>query len=107
MNHERKRTMNTNTDIRADVDRLTAQFNTWTTDLKRLTATRGTRVGAMTREAYDRQLADVRDQMDWAQGHLQELVDAGSAATAEMYAGTHRSWAAVTKAFDGVAARFK
>jgi len=98
--------MNTNTDIRAEVDRLTAQFNAWGTDLKKLTATRGTRAGAMTRIEYDRRLADVRAQLDWAQGRLQELVDAGSAATEVMRAGVNRSYAAVTNAFDGVAARF-
>jgi hypothetical protein len=99
--------MNTNAETSANVDRLTAQLNTWGTDLKRLTADRGSRAGAMTRVEYDRQLADVRTEMDWAQQHLQELVEAGSAATEATYAGINRSWAAVTKAFDGVAARFQ
>jgi YesN/AraC family two-component response regulator len=107
MNHERTETVNTNTDTPTDVDRLTAQFNTWRTDLKKLKAARGTRAGAMTRVEYDRQLAGVRAQMDRAQQHLQELVEAGSAATEEMYAGVNRTWAGVTKAFAGVAARFQ
>lgn len=98
--------MNTDAETTTDVDRLTAQFDTWRTDLKKLTATRGTRAGAMTRVAYDRQVADVSAKMDSARQRLRELVEAGSAATEVMYAGINRSYAAVTKAFDDVAARF-
>ena len=99
--------MDTNAETPASVDRLTAQFNAWGTDLKKLKAARGTRAGAMTRVEYDRQLADVRAKLDWAQLHLQNLRVAGTAATEVMYDGINRTRAEVSQAFDGVAARFK
>lgn len=91
----------------ANIERLTAQLNEWGIDLKKLRAARGDRAGAETRVAYDRQLADVRAKLDVAQLHLQNLKAAGSVVTKEMRQGIDRTWAEVSQAFDGVAARFK
>jgi hypothetical protein len=99
--------MNSIAETSATVGRLTAQFKAWGTDLKKLTAARGTRAGAMTRLEYDRQLADVGAKLDVARLRLQNLKEAGSAATEAMIERINLSSAEVTNAFDGVAARFK
>jgi hypothetical protein len=89
------------------VDQLAAQLDKWGIDLKALRAARGDRAGAETRVVYDRQLADVCARLDGAQSHLQDMTAAGSMVTKEMRQGIDRTWAEVSQAFDGVAARFQ
>ncbi len=88
------------------VETLETQMKEWGIDLEKFRAKAG-KAKTKAKVKLSNEVAALRTRMDEAQKKLEELKQAGNAASGELKKGVESAWAELKKAFDSATAKFK
>ena len=92
-------------DKNAYEDKLEAQLKEWQAEIDKLRA-KADKANADARLEYDRQIKELVEYQQRAQGKLHELQQASEAAWADMRSGMEKAWADMAKSWNDAMKRF-